>query len=230
MRILSKPLITAATAAMGLFLAAAPAQAQLFYSDTAYERGPVEPGDALIGIALPGANAAELRAGLLWNLRAGMNVGALRCNSYRYLRTVDVYNGVLAHHSAELASAYSTLEGYFRRRASGNARNGQRAFDNWNTSTYQDFSTQNVIGFCQTVGNIGKEALAQPKGELYDTARDRMRELRSSALVRHVDRINPAMSTSVLRPLPAALFAAPDCTGLRGRPLQQCQAGQAPAR
>jgi len=221
-------LIAAAAAAAGFFLAASPAQAQLFYSDTAYDRGPVEPGDALIGIALPGANAAELRAGLLWNLRAGLNVGALRCNGYRYLRTVDVYNGILAHHSAELASAYSTLEGYFRRRASGNARNGQRAFDNWNTSTYQDYSTQNAIGFCQTVGAIGKDALARAKGELYTTARERMRELRSAAATRHVDRIAPPVTA--LRPLPATLFAAPVCTGLSGRALQQCQAGQTPAR
>ncbi len=228
MRNLVKSLFGAATAAAALLVATTPAQAQLFYSETAYERGTVEPGDPLIGIALPGANAAELRAGLVWNLRAGMNVGALRCQGYRYLRTVDVYNGVLAHHSAELASAYSTLEGYFRRRASGNARNGQRAFDNWNTSTYQDYSTQNAIGFCQTVGAIAKDALGRPKGELFATARERIRELRSSAAMRHVDRITP--STTTLRPLPASLFAAPVCTGLAGRALQQCQAGQVPAR
>lgn len=228
MRNLVKSLFAVATTAAALVGAATPAQAQLFYSDTAYERGTVEPGDALIGIALPGANAAELRAGLVWNLRAGMNVGALRCQAYRYLRTVDVYNGVLAHHSAELANAYSTLEGYFRRRASGNARNGQRAFDNWNTSTYQDYSTQNAIGFCQTVGNIGKDVLSRPKGELFAAARERIRELRSSAALRHVDRIAPP--TTNLRPLPATLFAGPVCTGLTGRALQQCQAGQTPAR
>lgn len=224
MRILTKSLLTALAAAAGLFLAAAPAQAQLFYSDTAYQRGPIEPGDALIGIPLPSANAAELRAGLIWNLRAGMNVGALRCQGFRYLRTVDVYNGVLAHHTAELASAYSALEGYFRRRAGGNARAGQRAFDNWNTSTYQDFSTQNVQGFCQTIGAIGKEALARPKGEFFAVARDRMRELRNAAANRHVDRIYP--SVSALRPLPDTLFGPPNCSGLSGRALQQCQAGQ----
>lgn len=228
MRNLTKSFAGAALAAVGLWLGATPAQAQLFYSDTAFERAPLEPGDPLVGIALPGANANEQRAGLAWNLRAGLNVAALRCSGFRYLRAVDTYNAVLAHHSAELATAYSTLEGYFRRRAGGNARSGQRAFDVWNTSTYQDFSTQNVQGFCQTAGLIGKDVLSRAKGEFFTTARERMRELRSSAATRHVDRIYPSLST--LQPLPAALFSGPVCTGLSGRALQQCQAGDAPAR
>jgi hypothetical protein len=223
---LAKRLAFAAGAAGVLMLTAAPAQAQLFYAEPTFERGPIEPGDPLIGIALTGANAAEQRAGLIWNLRAGLNVAALRCQSFRYLRAVDIYNAVLAHHSAELASAYSTLESYFRRRAGGNARAGRNALDEWNTSTYNDYSTQNSIGFCQTASNIGKEALARPKGEFLAAARERMRELRASAAVRYVDRIYPPITT--LRPLPAALFAAPTCAGLTGRPLQQCQAGQTP--
>lgn len=219
-----KGALIAAAAAGAMTAAAAPAQAQLFYNEPAYARGPIEPGDPMIGIELTGANAAELRAGLIWNLRAGLNVAALRCQFSKYLRTVDTYNAVLAHHTAELASAYSTLEGYFRRRNGNNARNGQRAFDEWNTSTYNDYSTQNSIGFCQTASNIGKEALSRPKGAFFDVARERMRELRSSTRVAHVDRITPP--PAMLQPLPDSLFAAPVCTGLRGRQLQQCEAGQ----
>ena len=225
---LAKRLLLAVGVASGLILAAAPAQAQLFYSEPPFERGPIEPGDPLIGIALPGANPAEQRAHLIWNLRAGLNVGALRCQATRYLRSVDVYNAVLAHHSAELAAAYASLEGYFRRRAGGNARAGRNALDEWNTSTYNDYSTPNSVGFCQTASNIGKAALTRPKGEFLAVARERMRELRNSAAVRYVDRIHPPITA--LRPLPAALFAAPACTGLAGRALQQCQAGQAPTR
>jgi hypothetical protein len=96
-------------AAAAGFGAAAPAQAQLFYTDPVYPSGTVEPGDPLIGEELKGATPAEARAGLIWNLRSGLNVMALRCQYYKYLRAVDTYNGVLAHHSAELASAYKTL-------------------------------------------------------------------------------------------------------------------------
>lgn len=223
MRRFPKKLFAAALLAAAPLLAPGAAQAQLFYNEPAYSRGPVEPNDPLIGEPLTGANAAESRAWLIWNLRAGLNVAALRCQFSKYLRTVDVYNALLAHHATELASAYSTLEGYFRRRA-GNQRAGQRAFDEWNTNTYQNYSTQNAQGFCQTASNIGKDALARPKGSFYEVARERIRELRSSAAQPYRDRIYPAVST--LQPLPATLFAGPSCAGLTGRQLQQCQAGQ----
>ena len=70
--------IRMAVAAIAIALPAT-AQAQLFFTDPNFDRGAVEPGDPLVGIALPGANQAELRAGLLWNLRAGLNVSALQC-------------------------------------------------------------------------------------------------------------------------------------------------------
>lgn len=217
-----KMTIRMAAAAIAIALPAA-AQAQLFFTDPNFERGTVEPGDPVIGIALPGANQAELRAGLLWNLRAGLNVSALQCQFSRYLRSVDNYNAILDHHSEELAAAYSTLEGYFRRNAA-NQRAGQREFDLWNTTTYQNFSSlYGQIGFCQVAADVAKHALAQPKGRLYDVARNRIREMRS-ALRPSGDRLfSEVPALSALQPLPYTLFSGPSCAGLRGRELRRCQ-------
>ncbi len=224
MRAFGKMVFAGAAVAASL-LAAPAAQAQLFYSEPSFERGPIEPGDPLVGTPLPNANAAESRAALIWNLRAGLNVAALRCQFSKYLRAVDVYNGILAHHSTELAAAYTALGGYFRR--VHGQREGQRLLDRWNTDTYQNFSTNNAVGFCQVASNIAKDVLARRKGEFFAAARERLRELRNSVRP-HVDRIYPTFTT--LQPLPASLFAAPVCTGLSGRALQQCQAQGAPAR
>ncbi len=214
--------IRMAAAAIALALPAT-AQAQLFFTDPNFERGAVEPGDAIIGLPLPGATPAELRAGLLWNLRAGLNVSALQCQFSRYLRAVDNYNAILDHHSEELATAYSTLEGYFRRNAA-NQRAGQREFDEWNTSTYQNFSSlYGQIGFCQVAADVAKHALAQPKGQLFEIARTRIREMRS-ALRPSGDRLfSEVPALSALQPLPYTLFSGPSCAGLRGRDLRRCQ-------
>lgn len=211
----------AGMAAAAAFLLPGTAQAQLFFTDPAFASGVTEPGDPVIGEPLPGANPAEQRASLMWNLRSGLNVAALRCQFSKYLRTVDVYNAVIAHHDDELTAAYNALGGYFRR--VHGPREGQRRFDQWVTLTYNKFSTENTRGFCQVASNIGKDALTRPKGAFFELARERMRELRNSALP-YVDRIFPPVST--LPPLPATLFTAPPadpCAGLSGRPLQQCR-------
>ena len=125
-----------------------------------------------------GATPAEYRAHLLWNMRAGLNVAALSCQFSPYLRTVANYNALLAHHSRELAAAYTVLEGYFRRI---NGRNGPRKFDQYSTQTYNGFSTMEAqLGFCQTAARLGKEALAAPKGQFGQFAASRFRELRGS--------------------------------------------------
>ncbi|HEX8365110.1 MAG TPA: hypothetical protein VF603_07490 [Allosphingosinicella sp.] len=199
---------------------AAPASAQLFLNDPDYRRGPIEPSDPLVGVPIPGATAAEHRASLLWNLRSGLNVAALQCQFSPYLRAVPNYNALLAHHSAELATAYTALGGYFRR--VHGASQGPRRFDDYSTQTYNNFSTfQAQIGFCQTATNILKEALARPKGELHVIARERMRELRNS-LIPVVDRprsINPSGMPAFVRP-----NLTDPCAGLRGRQLRRCQA------
>lgn len=156
------------------------AGAQLFVNDPDFKRAPIEANDPLVGLAIPGATPAEYRAHLLWNLRAGLNVAALQCQFSPYLRAVDNYNGILAHHDDELAGAYTTLNNYFKR-VQGAPAKGQKAFDDYTTITYNNFSTLHAqLGFCQTASNIAKEALTRPKGELHVTAQNRMRELRNS--------------------------------------------------
>ncbi len=162
----------------GLALAApAAAPAQLFLNNPVFQAGQIEASDPLVGLPLPGATPVEYRAHLLWNLRAGLNVAALQCQFSPYLRTVANYNAIIiAHHSRELAAAYTTLEGYFRR---VNGRTGPRQFDIYSTQTYNNFSTlQAQLGFCQTAARIAKEALADAPGELGQLATARMRELR----------------------------------------------------
>lgn len=173
----------AATGLAGQHMAAA----QLFVYDPEFQRGPIEGSDPLVGLPIPGATPNEYRAHLLWNLRAGLNVAALQCQFSPYLRAVDNYNSILAHHSKELADAYTALNGYFKR-VQGAAK-GQKAFDDYTTITYNNFSTlQAQYGFCQTASSIAKEALTRPKGQFHVTAQNRMRELRSS-LVPVYDRL-----------------------------------------
>jgi hypothetical protein len=222
MKIMWTKRLRAAAAGALLTAAAAPASAQLFLNDPDFRRGPIESEDPLVGIPVPGATPAEYRAQLLWNLRSGLNVAALQCQFSAYLRAVPNYNALLAHHSGELAAAYTTLSGYFRR--VHGATQGPRRFDDYSTATYNNFSTlQAQMGFCQTATNILKEALSRPKGELHLVARERMRELRNS-LVPVPDRPRS------FSPLAIPAFPPPNltdpCAGLRSRALRRCRAGQ----
>jgi hypothetical protein len=167
-----------AAAVLAATLAAVPAPAQLYFSQPDLRSSPIEPNDPLVGLPIPGATAAEYRANLLWNLRAGLNVAALQCQFSDYLRAVPNYNGLLAHHNVELAAAYTTLNNYYKRTLGAK---GQKAFDDYSTITYNGWSTlQAQMIFCQTATNITKTALATPKGRLIDVAEARMRELRNA--------------------------------------------------
>lgn len=214
-------LARAGAVALAAAIAATPAQAQIFIQEPSFASGPIEPSDPLVGVPIPGATPAEYRAHLLWNLRAGLNVAALQCQFSKYLRAVDNYNALLAHHSGELATAYTALQNYFRR--VHGATQGPRRFDDYSTITYNNFSTlQAQMGFCQTATNIAKEALARPKGELYTLAAARMRQLRSSLV--------PFSQAVVFsRPLVLPYLQSPNltdpCAGLRGKRLRRCEAG-----
>jgi hypothetical protein len=187
-----------AGAGIALVAASSSASAQLFITDPGFDSSPIQGSDPLVGLPIPGATPAEYRAHLLWNLRAGLNVAALQCQFSPYLRSVDNYNGILAHHSEELAEAYETLGAYFKR--VHGAKEGQKRFDDYTTSTYNNFSTlQAQYGFCQTAADIARIALDQPKGQLYLTAQQRMRQLRSS-LVPAYDRIAVYNPYSLSRP------------------------------
>ena len=171
--------VSMAAIAASALAAPTAAPAQLFFTDPDFRAAPIEGNDPLVGLPIPGATPAEYRAHLLWNLRSGLNVAALQCQFAPWLRTVPNYNGILAHHSAELAQAYTTLNGYFTR-THGAAR-GMKAFDDYSTITYNNFAAlQAQVGFCQTASNISKAALQAPKGGLYSLAQRRMRELRNS--------------------------------------------------
>lgn len=197
-----------AAAVFAAMLAAAPAPAQLFLSSPDLRASPLEPSDPLVGLPLPGATAAEYRANLLWNLRAGLNVAALQCQFSDYLRAVPNYNGLLAHHNVELAAAYTALNTYYKRTLGAK---GQKAFDDYSTITYNNWSSAQAQQiFCQTATNITKTALATPKGQLFPVAQARIRELRHALVPAYEPR--PAyrpysIQLKALPPLSAACYS-----------------------
>ena len=142
--------------------------AALFWIPPDFSGAPVSGAEPGIGLAMPGATAAELTAHLIWNMRAGLNVAALQCQFSPALLSVRNYNDLLRQHSAELTSAYSAIGGYFKRTG---GKTWQTKFDQYTTRTYNGFSTLKAqLGFCETAGRIGREALTQPKGSLHLTA------------------------------------------------------------
>jgi hypothetical protein len=160
-----------------------PADAQLFFKSPDYRGQPVTGDEPKIVIPLTGATQAEKDANIVWTMRAGLNVAALQCNFAGSLMARTNYNGILTHHTKELAAAYKTLGNYFKRRApkGTSAAAVSAAMDQYVTRTYNSFSTLNAqLGFCQTAGAIGEEALMSPKGTLLKVARNRLSEFRNS--------------------------------------------------
>jgi hypothetical protein len=176
------PRILVALAGMASLFSAAPASAQFFIKSADLKGAPVtgaEPG--MTGPALPGATETELRAALVWNLRAALNVAALQCQFEPTLLTVDNYNAVLADHAVELKASYATLEKYFTRSNANNKKAGMTELDKFGTRVYSGFSTvSGQLSFCSTASEIGHQALFRSRGKLGDLAQERMRELRSS--------------------------------------------------
>ena len=160
-----------------------PAAAQLFFKSPDYHGLPVTGDEPNVVIPLSGSTQAEKDANIVWTLRAGLNVAALQCNFAGSLMARTNYNDILTHHVKELGSAYKTLGGYFRRNApkGTSAAAVAAAMDQYVTRTYNSFSTLNAqLGFCQTAGAIGEEALMSPKGSLLRVSRNRLREFRNS--------------------------------------------------
>ena len=191
------PRITVMLAASACLFASAPASAQFFLkpANLAGERvNGTEPG--MTGPALPDASPAELRAALVWNLRAALNVAALQCQFEPTLLTLDNYNAVLKDHEVELRESYGTLEKYFAR-VNKNKKLGQTELDKFGTRVYSGFSTvSGQLSFCQTAAAIGHDALFAKRGDLGDLAQQRMRELRNSLVAwgdqfRSVYRLRP---------------------------------------
>jgi hypothetical protein len=175
------PRIVSALALTASLIVSVPASAQFFLKSANLE-GPrvtgAEPG--MIGPALPGASPSELRAALVWNLRAALNVAALQCQFEPTLLTLGNYNAILKDHAVELTESYGTLEKYFTR-ANNNKKVGQTELDKFGTRVYSGFSTvSGQLSFCQTAAAIGHEALFLRRGEFGELAQARMRELRAS--------------------------------------------------
>lgn len=145
--------------------------------------GPVVRGDEPgVTLALPGATPAEVQSNLLWTLRAALNVAALQCQFSRPLMTVSNYNTILSQHNRELATAFTTVNGYFKRTQ---AKTWQRSFDTHTTRLYNGMSTMHAqIGFCETAGKVGRLALAAPRGKLHEVAASYMSEIRNSLIPR----------------------------------------------
>jgi hypothetical protein len=210
---------------------AEPAAAALFWRSPQLKGEPVVGDEPGLLVPLPGATPKEVKANLLWSLRAGLNVAALQCQFAPSLLTVSNYNYLLKNHSAELQDAYNALTAYFKRQAApapaakGKGKAAAKpvaakggiswstALDQYSTRTYNGFSTfHGQLEFCETASSIGREALGQPRGELLTLATARMREFRNS--------LSPAgdmvfaygMNSIVLGPMPSL-----ECTNKKGK-------------
>ena len=168
-------LIAGATA-----LLSSTANAQLYWKDPNFRGERVVGGEPGISLPMPGATAAESSAALIWNLRAAMNVAALGCHPWPFLDTTNNYNAMLNDHGDELGPAYDTVQKYFTRTQGQKA--GMKAFDDYNTKTYNGFSTlYGKLSFCQVVSDVGKGVAFAPRGGgLLAVAQNRMREVRNS--------------------------------------------------
>jgi hypothetical protein len=196
--------------------AISPSHAYLYWSRPDFSGSPVRGDEPGIMLPLPKATPAQIQAGLVWTLRAGLNVAALQCQFAPALMTVSNYNTLLKQHDAEFDKAQAALGLYFKKVA---GKNWQREFDTYTTRTYNGFSTLHAqIGFCETAGSIGRDALGRRRGDLHFTAEQKMREFRNS-LVPKGDMFFALQPTTVsYRELPLD----PKCWNKRGELKSTC--------
>ena len=179
---------------------AAPAFAYLFWYQPKFEGGLVKGDEPGLGLPMPKATPAELKAHMLWNLRAGLNVAALQCQFSPILLTVPNYNDLIKKNADEMLAAQKALGGYFKRTV---GKSWQTAFDQYTTRTYNGFSTMHAqLGFCEEASQIGRDARKLGRGKLTQLALERMREFRNS-LVPVGDMINARRWISVSVPVPS---------------------------
>lgn len=170
----------AAAGAVTLF-AAAPASAQFYFRapDIASPRiTGNEPN--ILGQAFPGATPAEVRAALVWNLRAALNVAALQCQFAPTLQTLNNYNAIIKNHAAELNGSYATLTKYFMR-TNKTPKAGQTALDQYGTRVYSSYSAvYSQLMFCQVADEVSQQAVFAPRGQFGEVAAESLGELRNS--------------------------------------------------
>ena len=167
-----------------LLLGISPASAQIFWLAPDFSGEPLLSYETGMGIPMPGANPAEQKAAIAWNMRSGLNVAALQCGIAPTLRTLENYNAILGDHTAELASIFTQLTGYFKR-VNKTPRAAQMALDSFGTKTYSSFSAVSAQrGFCTAAGHVGTAALFTPKGQFAAFSQKYLRELRNSLIYR----------------------------------------------
>jgi hypothetical protein len=175
--------LTLVSALAALSLTARPAAAQFFWSPPDFSTPPLTDAATASALGLPGASAAEIRAGLAWNLRAALNVAALQCDFERTLLTTSNYNATIAHHDAELDTAQAALLGYFQRTV-GKGKAGQSASDMYNTRIYSGYSTvQAQKGFCQAAAAVGRDAIFAERGTLHEVARKGLGSIKKATVL-----------------------------------------------
>ncbi len=165
----------------GAMLAATPASAQ-FYLKAPEIGGPritgAEPG--MLAAPLPDATPAELRAAMVWNLRAALNVAALQCQFGPTLLTLPNYNTILRDHKVELNNSYTVLSKYFMR-THKTPKAGQTALDQYGTRVYSSYSAVHAqLTFCQTADAVSNAAVFTPRGGFGELAAERLPEIRNS--------------------------------------------------
>jgi hypothetical protein len=154
------------------------AQPALAATAVGLEKSPAVASLAPAEVVPSGLTSTERPAHLTWSLRAALNVAALQCQFSPYLASVNNYNELLKHHSAELASSYKTMGAHFKRTA---GKRAQKDFDVYTTRTYNSYSTLLAqLQFCETAAIVAREALAMPKGSLAKLAMQRVPDLRAS--------------------------------------------------
>ncbi|MBY0305894.1 MAG: hypothetical protein B7Y43_08240 [Sphingomonas sp. 28-62-20] len=183
-------------------IAPSPATAQFFMKNPDFSGEPVRGDEPGLFVPLPNATPDELRAGMVWSLRAALNVSALGCDFAPILLTAPTYNAVLADHRAELASSFDRLGKYFARMNKAKAK-ATTEFDKYQTRVYSSFTTVYAqYNFCQTAAMVARDAIFTPRGELNKLAENRLREIRNSLVARGEQRFagrNSMETIAVLR-------------------------------
>jgi hypothetical protein len=164
-------------------LAVQPAAAQFFWSPPDFSAPPLTDAEAATALGMPGATAAEINAGLVWNLRAALNVAALQCQFEPTLLSISNYNAMIAHHDAEFDTAQAGVLAYFQRTA-GKGKPGQAAADQYGTRIYSGYSTvQAQRGFCLAAASVGRQAIFAQRGTLHQVARSGLGSIKKSLVL-----------------------------------------------
>ncbi|MEG3179218.1 hypothetical protein [Sphingomonas sp. LT1P40] len=175
-------LVCASIGAAALF-GAVPASAQFYFKGPDIS-GPRVTGDepGILVQPFPDATRAELRAAMVWNMRAALNVAALQCQFAPTLLTLPNYNSILKDHATELNDSYAILTKYFQRTIK-TPKAAQAALDQYGTRVYSSFSAVHAqLTFCQAAHSVSQQAVFTPRGNFGDLAALRLREVRNSLI------------------------------------------------